>query len=80
MLTLLLKKMRIRFSKNTSFGLLVLLLGLLNMNALQAQTVVNYQCTQTTTSSTFPLTGKTLLSPTTGFIDDAFYNLNLPCI
>lgn len=48
------------------------------MNSLQAQTVANYQLSQLATSSTFPLTGKTVLSPTTGNVDDAVYNFNLP--
>lgn len=78
MILSLLKKINYSILTNKKFTLVALLLIFLSSFTVSAQSVVNYQCFQTTTGSTFPLPGKTLLSPTSGTIDDVFYNFNLP--
>lgn len=78
MITLLLKKLSTRLFNNCSFGFVLLLLALFSLNMSNGQSVVNYQLNQLATSSTFPLTGKTVISPISGNVDDAVYNFTLP--
>ncbi len=75
MIIKLLHKLKIEF--NFKKSIVVVLFGLLGMSNLNAQ-VSGYIVSQLATTSTFPLTGKTTISPTTGNVDDVIYTLPLP--
>jgi hypothetical protein len=78
MIVLLLKKLNIFISLQAKWSLFALFFVLFNVFNSTAQ-VSGYSLNQLATTATFPLTGKTTISPTSGAnIDDAVYALPLP--
>lgn len=78
MIVLLLKKLNIFISLQAKWSLFALFFVLFNVFNSTAQ-VSGYSLNQLATTATFPLTGKTALSPTAGLnIDDAVYTLAMP--